>query len=211
MGGTFDPIHYGHLVTAAAAHDAYDLDLVIFVPAARPPHKDEQQVTAANHRYLMAVLATLSNPHFTVSGVELDRPGPSYTADTMRYFRHLYSEEAELFFITGADAIVEIRNWRNTEGLLDMCRFIAATRPGFPVAKLRAFIASLPAHQAERISALDVPALAISSTDLRARVKAGRTIKYLLPESVENYITRNGLYGPRAGSEQDRARELHSV
>lgn len=186
MGGTFDPIHYGHLVTAEEVRDYFGLEEVVFVPSARPPHKIGQEVSDPEHRYLMAVLATVTNPYFRVSRVEIERPGPSYSIDTVRYFRSLWGEESEVFFITGADAFAQISSWNNPEELLSLCTFVAASRPGY---RLR-FEESLR----KRIQVIEVSALAISSSEIRRRVKRGESIKYLLPEAVENYIYKHGLY-----------------
>lgn len=194
MGGTFDPIHFGHLVTAEAALAAFNLDQVIFVPSGRPPHKKNYDVSDAEARYLMAILAVATNAHFRVSRVEIDRPGYSYAIDTVMSFRELYGEETELFFITGADAILEILTWKKVESLLGLCQFIAATRPGFDLRSLDSVLAELPDLNG-RLHYLEVPALAISSTDIRRRVMQGRPIKYLLPETVEQYIYKIGLYG----------------
>lgn len=194
MGGTFDPIHYGHLVTAEAARCEFNLDKVIFIPSGQPPHKKGYQVTAAEHRYRMTVLATASNPFFAVSRIEIERPGVSYTIDTVTEFRRLLGPEPELYFITGADAILEILHWKDVGELLKKCRFIAATRPGFLLEKLEDLKPLLPLECWQRIHIIEVPALAISSTDIRRRVRERKTIKYLLPEAVEEYIRREGLY-----------------
>ncbi|MGI9950841.1 nicotinate-nucleotide adenylyltransferase [Moorellaceae bacterium AZ2] len=194
MGGTFDPIHYGHLVAAEEARDEFKLERVIFIPSGHPPHKKDCLVTPAEHRYRMTVLATASNHYFEVSRIEIDRPGLSYTIDTVTEFRRLLGPEPELYFITGADAILEILHWKDVEDLLRKCRFIAATRPGFPLEKLKDLKPQLPPDGWQRIHFLEVPALAISSTDIRRRVREGKTIKYLLPEAVEEYIRREGLY-----------------
>ncbi len=186
MGGTFDPIHYGHLVTAEEVRDFFDLDEVIFVPSARPPHKIGQTLTDPEHRYLMVVLATITNPYFRVSRVEIERPGPSYSVDTVRYFRSLWGDDTEIFFITGADAFAQISGWNNPEELLRLCTFVAASRPGYTL--------SLPEVFRERVRVIEVSALAISSSEIRRRVRQGESIKYLLPEAVENYIYKNGLY-----------------
>ncbi|MCR6544988.1 nicotinate-nucleotide adenylyltransferase [Dehalobacterium formicoaceticum] len=190
MGGTFDPIHYGHLVTAEAARYGYKLDKVIFVPSGRPPHKKERQITAAEHRYNMTELAVKSNPYFQISRVELDRPGYSYAIDTMSQFVEQYGSDAELYFITGADAILEIITWKNVDKLMEYCQFIAATRPGFHLDDLH----QLPDKFIRKIIFMEVPALAISSSDIRRRVAEHRPIKYLLPEPVENYIYQHDLY-----------------
>lgn len=194
MGGTFDPIHYGHLVTAEVARVKFGLDVVVFVPSGVPPHKRGVEISPGKHRYMMTVLATATNPYFEVSRVELDRPGPSYTVDTVREFRRKYGPETELYFITGADAAVEIFTWKDAHELLRMCAFIVATRPGYCTTRLEAELGRARAVSTHGIFVVEVPALAISSTDIRARVKQGDPIRYLLPESVENYIRKAGLY-----------------
>ncbi len=194
MGGTFDPIHYGHLVAAESAYESFCLSRVLFVPAGDPPHKQPQEVTAASHRLEMTRLAVADNPHFHASSIEVDRDGVSYTIDTMRCFRRKFGPDARLYFITGVDAVLQIPEWHNAEGLLEICSFIAATRPGYPLSEVIRFKEQLPSHHRERITVLEVPALAISSTDLRHRVSSGRSIKYLVPEPVEEYIRREELY-----------------
>ena len=193
MGGTFDPIHVGHLMTAEAVRDEFGLDKVLFIPAAVPPHKLDQQVTDARHRYLMTVLATTSNPHFDVSSIEMDRPGPSYTIDTIYELRRQYGENTDLFFITGADAIAEIPTWDRIEELLGLCQFIAATRPGFlpNVDNIKEYFGELGSA---RIHRLETAELEISSTNLRVRLKRGFSIKYIVPPAVEDYIYKEGLY-----------------
>lgn len=193
MGGTFDPIHYGHLVAAEGARFHFGLDRVIFVPAARPPHKGDRDITAPRHRLDMTLLATASNPNFQVSDVEIIRSGPSYTIDTVIHFRE-NRPGAAVYFITGADAVLEILTWHRVEELLQVCSFIAATRPGYRLENLAESLKGLPPWYIERISSMEVPALAISSTDIRERVRKGMPIKYLLPEKVEEYLYANGLY-----------------
>jgi len=193
MGGTFDPVHFGHLVTAEGARHDFGLEKVVFVPAACPPHKDPGYILAAAHRLRMTALAVASNPYFSVSALEVERRGPSYTIDTVREMQAAHPGRA-IYFITGADAVLEILTWKNVEELLGMCFFIAATRPGYQLENLRGRLAGLPPGQVARIHSLPVPALAISSTDIRQRVREGRPIKYLLPEAVEGYIQREGLY-----------------
>lgn len=189
MGGTFDPIHYGHLVTAEAARHRFNLDKVIFVPSGHPPHKQERKLTLPDERLMMTLLATVANENFVVSDWEVRRPQISYTFDTMQAFHQQYGDEAELFFITGADAVLEIMQWRKIEELVDFCSFIAATRPGY---RLDNF--SLPPKLAAKLYFMEVPALAISSSDIRRRVQSGEPVKYLLPETVEMYIAKHGLY-----------------
>ncbi|MFZ5647594.1 MAG: nicotinate-nucleotide adenylyltransferase [Bacillota bacterium] len=193
MGGTFDPIHYGHLVAAEGARHHFGLDKVIFIPAARPPHKRSRGISDPYHRLNMTVLATGSNVNFEVSDIEIKRNGPSYTIDTVDHFRRSAPDSA-IYFITGADAVLEILTWHRVQELLDMCFFIAATRPGYRLENLSESLKGLPSYCLEKISLMEVPALAISSTDIRERVKKGMPIKYLLPEEVENYINRKKLY-----------------
>ncbi|SJZ93349.1 nicotinate-nucleotide adenylyltransferase [Selenihalanaerobacter shriftii] len=190
MGGTFDPIHNGHLVTAQAAAYQYDLDQVIFVPSANPPHKTEQKITNAEDRYIMVMLATMNNHKFNVSRIELEREGPSYTIDTVRVFKELLGE-VDIYFITGADAILEIFTWKKAHQILKECKFIAATRPGYSLSKLKDGIYEKYRNQ---IFQLEIPGLAISSTDIRQRVQNKRPIKYQLPSAVEAYIKKRRLY-----------------
>ncbi|HAN87396.1 MAG: nicotinate-nucleotide adenylyltransferase [Bacillota bacterium] len=192
MGGTFDPIHYGHLVTAEQAHYQFNLDKVVFVPSGLPPHKVGKHITSPGHRHMMTVLATTSNPHFEVSSIEVDRVGPSYTIDTVRAFRDRYGDEAGLYFITGADAILEMLEWKDSDTLLELCEFIAATRPGYALHNGR--IEEIFVEKANRIHFFEVPALAISSTDIRERLRQGRPVRYLLPDIVVSYIERAELY-----------------
>jgi nicotinate-nucleotide adenylyltransferase len=194
MGGTFDPMHYGHLVTAEAAREQYGLEEIVFVPSGRPPHKTAGTVSDFWHRYQMAVLATAANPYFEVSRMEYERGGCSYTVDTIRAFRQLYGAGAELFFVTGADAVLEIIEWKQPEELLAMCRFIASTRPGYDLRQLNALLGE---YFSGSISILEIPAPDISSSDIRRRVGMGVSIKYLVPEAVEAYIIKNGLYRMR--------------
>ncbi|WP_018085561.1 nicotinate-nucleotide adenylyltransferase [Desulfurispora thermophila] len=193
MGGTFDPIHYGHLVTAENARHFFSLSRVIFVPAYRPPHKKQRRISPPEHRLEMVRLAIASNPHFTVSDMEISRRGPSYTIDTVLAMQQAYPA-ARLFFITGADAVLEILSWHRVTELLQNCTFIAATRPGYQLGQLRHNLSALPEVLLRRILTMEVPALAISSTDIRQRVREGRPVKYLLPEAVEDYIYRQALY-----------------
>ncbi|MBX6378721.1 MAG: nicotinate-nucleotide adenylyltransferase [Clostridia bacterium] len=193
MGGTFDPIHNGHLVAAEAVRHHFSLSRVYFVPAARPPHKAAQAISAGRHRYAMAVLATCSNPAFFVSSEELDRDGTSYTIDTLRAFRSVFPD-AELYFITGADAILQILHWKAPEELLATAHFIAVSRPGYPSQQLDQLRSRLPEQLRSRVLLQEIPALAISSSDIRERVRRGLPIRYLLPESVAQYIAKEGLY-----------------
>jgi len=194
MGGTFDPIHIGHLVTAEEARQQFDLDHVIFMPSGTPPHKDETKITSSEHRYLMTMLAVVDNPYFTVSRLEIDSSQPSYTVDTIKRFYDLYNGTAKLYFITGADAILDITTWKNYQELLQKCSFIAASRPGYSFNKLKVILGPAFSMVIERVHLLEIPAMAISSTFIRRRVAQGKTIKYLTPEPVEQYIYKNRLY-----------------
>jgi nicotinate-nucleotide adenylyltransferase len=192
MGGTFDPIHFGHLVTAEEALVQFNLDRVIFMPTGSPAAKADETVTPAEHRYLMTVLATAANPDFDVSRMEVDRPGLTYTVDTLTALRREHGPSAELYFITGADAVWEIVTWKDAERVADLATFIAATRPGYDLHAARALHEQ--AATRFKIEYIEVPALAVSSTDLRRRVAERRPIRYLTPESVVAYIEKHGLY-----------------
>ncbi|MFO7952001.1 MAG: nicotinate-nucleotide adenylyltransferase [Bacillota bacterium] len=194
MGGTFDPIHMGHLVTAEEARQQFDLDYVIFVPTGKPPHKHYAQVTLPEHRYLMTTLAVMSNPSFYVSSVEMDSEGPTYTIDTVRHFSCGENGAPELFFITGADAILDLFNWKDYEDLLRLCTFIAVSRPGYSLEKFRETLDKNCPGMKNKVHLLEIPALAVSSTFIRERVALGKTIKYLTPEPVEQYIKKHGIY-----------------
>jgi nicotinate-nucleotide adenylyltransferase len=187
MGGTFDPIHHGHLVAASEVQALFGLDEVIFVPTGAPWQKVERQVSPAEHRYLMTVIATASNPRFWVSRVDIDRGGPTYTIDTIRDIEQ-QRPGAELFFITGADALAQILSWKDAEETLKRARFIGVTRPGYELSD-----AHLPI---DSVTLIDVPAMAISSSDCRDRVAAGRPVWYLVPDGVVQYINKHHLYRP---------------
>lgn len=192
MGGTFDPIHFGHLVAAEEARVQFKLDRVLFMPTGRPALKSDKQVALPEDRYLMAVIATAANPAFEVSRLEIDRPGLTYTVETLLALRELYPEPTELFFITGADALWDIMAWKDAEKVAGLATFIAATRPGYD---LEAATASHAVQAAGfRIEHIEVPALAISSTDIRERFASGRAVRYLTPEAVARYIEKRGLY-----------------
>ena len=187
MGGTFDPIHHGHLVAASEVSALFDLDEVIFVPTGAPWQKSGRRVSAPEHRYLMAVIATASNPRFWVSRVDIDRQGPTYTIDTIRDIG-AQRPGAELFFITGADALDQILSWRDATDVLSLARFVGVTRPGYELSD-----AHLPV---DSVLLLDVPAMAISSSDCRTRVSQGRPVWYLVPDGVVQYINKHRLYQP---------------
>lgn len=186
LGGTFDPIHNGHLVAASEVAHVLDLAEVIFVPTGQPWQKEDRELAPAEDRYLMTVIATASDPLFSVSRVDIDRPGETYTIDTLRDLRAERGAGAELFFIMGADALSGIRTWRNTENLFSMAHFVGCTRPGHPIDK--------NGLSEEDFTWIDLPALEISSTACRDRVRAGRPIRYLVPDGVIQYIAKRGLY-----------------
>jgi nicotinate-nucleotide adenylyltransferase len=185
MGGTFDPIHHGHLVAASEVATMFDLDEVVFVPTGEPWQKSHKVVSSAEDRYLMTVIATASNPQFSVSRIDIDRPGPTYTTDTLADLR-AENPDAELFFITGADALGQILSWRNSENLFGLAHFIGCTRPGHTLTD--------PGFPAGGVSLVEVPALAISSSDCRARVSKGQPIWYLVPDGVVRYTDKRKLY-----------------
>ena len=186
MGGTFDPIHHGHLVAASEVGHFLDLDEVIFVPTGQPWQKKDRQVSAAEDRYLMTVIATASNPRFSVSRVDIDRPGPTYTIDTLRDLSLQRGPGAEFFFITGADALEKMMTWQDVDELFKLAHFVGCTRPGHRLSG-----AGLPDG---RVSLIEIPALAISSTNCRERVSQGEPIWYLVPDGIVQYISKRGLY-----------------
>ncbi|WP_031466753.1 nicotinate-nucleotide adenylyltransferase [Sciscionella sediminilitoris] len=185
MGGTFDPVHHGHLMAGSEAAARFGLQEVVFVPTGQPYQKADRVVTAAEDRYLMTVIATASNPRFSVSRVDIDREGPTYTIDTLRDLAELYPG-AELYFITGADALEQILSWHKVEELFERAHFVGVTRPGYDLTD-----GHLPGGS---VSLLEVPAMAISSTDLRARVADGLPVWYLVPDGVVQYISKRRLY-----------------
>jgi nicotinate-nucleotide adenylyltransferase len=185
MGGTFDPVHHGHLVAASEVAGLFGLDEVVFVPTGQPWQKSEREVSPAEDRYLMTVIATASNPRFSVSRVDVDRGGPTYTVDTLTDLQ-AQRPDAELFFITGADALAQILGWRDSDRFLELAHFIGVTRPGFQLEDTH-----LPQG---KVSLVEVPALAISSTDCRDRVGRGMPVWYLVPDGVVQYIEKRGLY-----------------
>lgn len=197
MGGTFDPIHLGHLVAAEVVYHKLGLDEVVFVPTGDPPHKSGESVSPAEHRYLMTVLATISNPHFRVSRVDIDRGGLTYAVDTIVDLRRSLGEGHEFWFIVGADALVDLPEWKEPERLVGMCRWAAVTRPGFKIGDGAEALGELYRQYAERFDFVQIPALSVSSTEIRSRVASGEPIRYLVPESVEQYIHRQALYRAR--------------
>ncbi|MFI5491674.1 nicotinate-nucleotide adenylyltransferase [Actinoplanes sp. NPDC051859] len=184
MGGTFDPIHHGHLVAASEVQSRFELDEVVFVPTGQPWQKG--QVSPAEDRYLMTVVATASNPHFHVSRADIDRDGPTYTVDTLRDLHAFHGPDAELFFITGADALAKILSWKDALEMLSLAHFVGVTRPGFELSDDH-----LPD---DSVTLVEVPAMAISSSDCRARVAQGQPVWYLVPDGVVQYIAKRRLY-----------------
>jgi nicotinate-nucleotide adenylyltransferase len=191
MGGTFDPIHHGHLVAASEVQAWFDLDEVIFVPTGEPWQKSDRVVSEAEHRYLMTVVATASNPRFNVSRVDIDRGGPTYTIDTLRDLTKALPE-ADLYFITGADALAELFTWRDADELFELAQFVGCTRPGYEMSP-----SSLEGIPANRVTILEIPALAISSTECRARRAKGEPVWYLVPDGVVQYIAKHDLYSTK--------------
>jgi nicotinate-nucleotide adenylyltransferase len=190
MGGTFDPIHHGHLVAASEVAHIFALDEVVFVPTGRPWQKDSRQVSAAEDRYLMTVIATASNPGFSVSRIDIDRPGPTYTIDTLRDLRAERGGGAQLFFITGADALSRMMSWQDVDELFTLAHFVGCTRPGHQLTG-----DGLPG---DGVSLVEIPALSISSTECRDRVASGEPIWYLVPDGIVQYIAKRGLYRDHA-------------
>jgi nicotinate-nucleotide adenylyltransferase len=184
MGGTFDPVHHGHLVAASEVQGRFDLDDVVFVPTGEPYQKG--LVSPAEDRYLMTVIATASNPRFHVSRADIDRKGPTYTIDTLRDLHALYGPKTDLYFITGADALGKILSWKDALEMLSLAHFVGVTRPGFEL-----FDDHLPA---DTVTLVEVPAMAISSSECRARVASGKPVWYLVPDGVVQYIAKRGLY-----------------
>ena len=189
MGGTFDPIHHGHLVAASEVAQVFALDEVVFVPTGQPWQKEDRQVSPSEDRYLMTVIATASNPRFSVSRIDIDRGGATYTIDTLRDLRAERGDEAELFFITGADALEQIMSWQDVNELFKLAHFVGCTRPGH-----RLTGHGLPE---DRVSLVEIPALAISSTNCRQRVAGGEPIWYLVPDGIVQYIAKRRLYRRR--------------
>ncbi|MBC2721106.1 nicotinate-nucleotide adenylyltransferase [Desulfosporosinus sp.] len=193
MGGTFDPIHYGHLVAAEMARGEFKLSKVLFIPTGTPPHKNRRDISAGEVRFEMVKRAIQDNPAFDISALEIEREGPSYTVETLRVLRRTWPED-ELYFITGSDALLEIFSWREAEEIFKLIQFIGAARPGFDASDFFLKVQQEHPETQGKIHYLEVPALAISSTDIRARVRRGEPIRYLLPEPVRLYLEELGLY-----------------
>jgi nicotinate-nucleotide adenylyltransferase len=191
MGGTFDPIHHGHLVAASEVAETFGLDEVVFVPSGQPWQKSDRSVSPGEDRYLMTVIATASNPRFSVSRIDVDRAGPTYTIDTLSDLRRERGESVELFFITGADALAQILSWRDSDRIVELAHLVGVTRPGHAL--------SDPGLPDGRVSLVEIPALAISSSDCRERVRHNQPIWYLVPDGVVQYIAKRGLYRADAG------------
>lgn len=202
MGGTFDPIHHGHLVAASEVGARFGLDEVVFVPTGVPWQKKGRKVASREDRYLMTVIATASNPGFTVSRVDIDRPGETYTVDTLKDLRRVRGEQVDLFFITGADALAKILTWRGADELFDLAHFVGVSRPG--VELLSPAVKHLPK---DKITLMEVPAMAISSTECRTRVGAGLPIWYLVPDGIVQYINKRGLYVPDEPMAEDPGKD----
>ena len=188
LGGTFDPIHIGHLFIAESVRQAYDLEKIIFIPSGNPPHKDDYSITNKKHRYLMTVLATLSNDYFEVSNIEYNKETPTYTIDTIKEIKSICDKDANIYFIIGADSLFELHTWKNYKELIEICQFIVVGRGDFSKADLIKRIESLKKEYEAKISYLDIPVNEISSTTIRNYRKANRSIKYLVCENVEKYI-----------------------
>jgi nicotinate-nucleotide adenylyltransferase len=194
MGGTFDPIHFGHLAAAETVRQKLNCQKVIFIPLGNPPHKKNRVLSDSNHRYTMTVLATNSNPYFEVSGIEVNRDGYTYTLNTITELNNYYGNDVELLFIIGADALLEIETWYKAEELLKLCSFVAVTRPGYDKSMLEQKLLYLQSKYNSELHIIDVPGLNISSTEIRERIKADASIRYLVPEAVEQYIFKHGLF-----------------
>lgn len=186
MGGTFDPVHHGHLVAASEVASLFGLDEVVFVPTGAPWQKSDRKISPAEDRYLMTVIATASNPRFSVSRVDIDRDGPTFTIDTLRDLKAERGADTDFFFITGADVLEQIFSWRDAEELFELAHFIGVTRPGHNLAD--------PGLPPGRVSLVEVPAMAISSTGCRERVRHGEPVWYLVPDGIVQYINKRGLY-----------------
>jgi nicotinate-nucleotide adenylyltransferase len=203
MGGAFDPIHIAHLVTAQEALLQFGLDEVMFLPSGRPPHK-RRRLAPAEFRYLMVAVATASHPRFSVSRLEIDRPGVGYTVDTLEQLTDTLPPDSQIFFVTGADAVLDILTWKDPARVLELCTLIAATRPGFDLSRLSAALASLGPHVVgpspdSRVRVMEVPGLDISSSMIRERLAAGLPVRYLVPDAVCDLIDKTGEYRSPGG------------
>lgn len=191
----------GHLIAAQSVLDAWCLDEVVFVPSGTPPHKNPDEVTPARHRYMMTLLATLDNPQFSTSRLELDRPAPSFTVDTLRQLHGEHPDGVELFFILGLDAMIGLPTWKEPQEVLELCHMIVVGRPGYAQEAVAQSLGDMYTRYGHRIHFADIPAVDISASDLRSRVREGRSIRYLVPDMVREYIEAHGLYRGEEGSE----------
>ena len=195
MGGSFDPVHYGHLVLAEEVRQHFNLDRVIFIPVGKAPHKAHYKMEEAEVRYEMVELAIADNHYFEVSRMEIDSEETSYTVHTLEKMKQIYGDSSELYFITGADTLLDLDNWYEVDSVLKLCTFVGATRPGYVSEILIEKAKSLRDRYKAEIELIAIPGLAISSTEIRDRLNKGVTVKYLVPDSVERYIIREGIYG----------------
>lgn len=193
MGGTFDPLHIAHLISAETVKEKLNLDFIIFVPSGDPPHKKNRKITNKQDRFNMVMLGTLDNNYFKVSDIEMKRNGFSYTSDTLEYFKKIY-EKDEFYFIMGADVFITIESWHNTKKLFELSKLVVTTRPSTDQSEIDELIDSISKIEKVEITKIQIPALDISSTDIRRRLKQNDSIKYLVPEKVEMYIYKNELY-----------------
>ena len=187
MGGTFNPIHYAHLLSAEQVREGLDYDKILFVPAARPPHKSQPDMVSAEHRYQMVLLATADNPYFEVSRVELDRDGPSYTIQTIKELRFLYGKTTKLAWIIGADSLIEYKIWKDFDEVLKQCTMIATTRPNYD-------LQCVPAEIRNRVITFQITGFDMSATEIRERIRKNNSVRYLVPEKVVSYIEQHQLY-----------------
>lgn len=192
-GGTFDPVHNGHLITAQYTMEKLELNKVIFIPSGKPPHKTRNDITSSEHRFNMVSEACERNSCFEASKIEMERPGKTYTIDTLKQIKSMYGD-LDIFYITGADVIRDIKNWKDFEKVFELCDFIAAIRPNYDKDSFMQDVKLLKSKYQAKIHVIDVPLIEISSTEIRNRIKKGLPIKYLVPQKVEKYIMENKLY-----------------
>lgn len=194
LGGTFDPVHYGHLIIAEAVREGFNLDKILFIPSGQPPHKDNSKVSSAVHRFSMLKAAIETNPCFDVSRIEVEREGYTYTVDTLTQLRDKFGRSVKLYFIIGADIVPELITWKEFKKVFDLCEFIAVLRPGNDITEFNTEIDRLKSEYMARIHTIEVPLIDISSTEIRKKVCGKKSIKYLVPDSVETYIKNHGIY-----------------
>lgn len=203
LGGTFDPVHYGHLIIAEEVREKFNLDMVVFIPTGMPPHKAQIKVSHVRHRFNMVCDAVNTNPYFEASSIEMERSGYTYTIDTLMKLKEIYGDDSRLHFIIGADIIWDLLTWKEYKKVFLMCEFIAVLRPGFKRDSLLGEVGRLKEVYAAKIHALDIPLIEISSTIIRQKARDGRSIKYLVPECVEAYINKNKLYSEAGGCDDE--------